>query len=129
NFGCGSSREHAPWALLDFGIECIISTSFADIFFNNSLKNGLLLIKLEKKIIDDLMYLAKNKELFSVDLVNQNINVKDSFFKFEIDQVIKNRLLNGYDDIEITLKNKDLIKVYETNTNKFHNWKYITNEK
>ena len=129
NFGCGSSREHAPWALLDFGIECIISTSFADIFFNNSLKNGLLLIKLEKKIIDILMYLAKNKELFSVDLVNQSINVKDSFFKFEIDQVIKNRLLNGYDDIEITLKNKDLIKAYETNTNKFQDWKYITNEK
>ncbi len=129
NFGCGSSREHAPWALLDFGIKCIISTSFADIFFNNSVKNGLLLIQLEKKIIDVLMELAKNKETFKIDLVDENINVGENFFKFQIEEVIKDRLLNGYDDVEITLKNKDLIKAYENNTNKFHTWKYIEDEK
>jgi len=127
NFGCGSSREHAPWALLDFGIECIISTSFADIFFNNSIKNGLLLIKLEKKNIDVLIRHAKNKELFEIDLIDQKILVKENSFEFNIDKIIKDRLLNGYDDIEITLKNKDLIKAYENDENKFHTWKHITN--
>ncbi len=127
NFGCGSSREHAPWALLDFGIECIISTSFADIFFNNSIKNGLLLIKLKKKQIDILANKAFNEEEFEVSLVKEVIIANELKVKFIIDDIIKNRLLNGYDDIELTLKYKNIIENYESNTEKFHRWKYIKN--
>ena len=129
NFGCGSSREHAPWALLDFGIQCIISNSFADIFFNNSVKNGLLLIKLNKNEIQILSELAMKKESFTVDLINQKISVKNNEINFNIDPIIKDRLIHGYDDIEITLKNKQLIVDYENNKNKFHIWKNIVNEK
>lgn len=129
NFGCGSSREHAPWALLDFGIKCIISNSFADIFFNNSVKNGLLLIKLNKNEIQILSELAMKKENFTVDLINQKISVKNNEINFNIDPIIKDRLVHGYDDIEITLKNKQLIVDYENNKNKFHIWKNIVNEK
>ena len=129
NFGCGSSREHAPWALLDFGIECVISSSFADIFFNNSVKNGLLLIKLNKNEIQILSELAMKKESFTVDLINQKISVKNSEINFNVDSIIKDRLIHGYDDIEITLKNKQLIVDYENNKNKFHIWKNIVNEK
>ena len=129
NFGCGSSREHAPWALLDFGIKCIISNSFADIFFNNSVKNGLLLIKLNKNEIQILSELAMKKENFTVDLINQKISVKNNEINFNIDPIIKNRLIHGYDDIEITLKNKQLIVDYENNKNKFYIWKNIVNEK
>ena len=129
NFGCGSSREHAPWALLDFGIQCIISNSFADIFFNNSVKNGLLLIKLNKNEIHILSELAMKKENFTVDLINQKISVKNNEINFKIDPIIKDRLIHGYDDIEITLKNKQLIVDYENNKNKFHIWKNIVNEK
>ena len=129
NFGCGSSREHAPWALLDFGIQCIISNSFADIFFNNSVKNGLLLIKLNKREIQILSELAMKKESFTVDLINQKILVKNNEVNFNIDPIIKDRLIHGYDDIEITLKNKQLIVDYENNKNKFHIWKNIVYEK
>ena len=129
NFGCGSSREHAPWALLDFGIQCIISNSFADIFFNNSVKNGLLLIKLNKNEIEILSELAMKKESFTVDLINQKISVKNNEINFNVDPIIKDRLIHGYDDIEITLKNKQLIVDYENNKNKFHIWKNIVNEK
>ncbi len=129
NFGCGSSREHAAWALLDFGIQCIISSSFADIFFNNSVKNGLLLIKLHKNEIEILSELAIKKESFTVDLINQKISVKNNELKFNIDPIIKDRLIHGYDDIEITLKNKQLIVDYENNKNKFHIWKNIVYEK
>ena len=129
NFGCGSSREHAPWALLDFGIKCIISNSFADIFFNNSVKNGLLLVKLNKNEIQILSELAMKKERFTVDLINQKILVKNNEINFNVDPVIKDRLIHGYDDIEITLKNKQLIVDYENNKNKFHIWKNIVNEK
>ena len=129
NFGCGSSREHAPWALLDFGIQCIISNSFADIFFNNSVKNGLLLIKLNKNEIQILSELAMKKESFTVDLINQRISVKNNEINFNVDPIIKDRLIHGYDDIEITLKNKQLIVDYENNKNKFHIWKNIVNEK
>ena len=129
NFGCGSSREHAPWALLDFGIQCIISNSFADIFFNNSVKNGLLLIKLNKNEIQILSELAMKKESFTVDLINQKISVKNNEINFNIDPIIKDRLIHGYDDIEITLKNKQLIVDYENNKNKFHIWKNIVHEK
>ena len=129
NFGCGSSREHAPWALLDFGIQCIISNSFADIFFNNSVKNGLLLIKLNKNEIQKLSELAMKKESFTVDLINQKISVKNNEINFNVDPIIKDRLIHGYDDIEITLKNKQLIVDYENNKNKFHIWKNIVYEK
>ena len=129
NFGCGSSREHAPWALLDFGIQCIISNSFADIFFNNSVKNGLLLIKINKNEIQKLSELAMKKESFTVDLINQKISVKNNEISFNVDPIIKDRLIHGYDDIEITLKHKKLIVDYENNKNKFHIWKNIVNEK
>ena len=129
NFGCGSSREHAPWALLDFGIQCIISNSFADIFFNNSVKNGLLLIKLNKNEIQKLSALAMKKESFTVDLINQKILVKNNEINFNVDPIIKDRLIHGYDDIEITLKNKQLIVDYENNKKKFHIWKNIVYEK
>ena len=129
NFGCGSSREHAPWALLDFGIQCIISNSFTDIFFNNSVKNGLLLIKLNKNEIKILSELAMKKESFTVDLINQKISVKNNEINFNVDPIIKDRLIHGYDDIEITLKNKQLIVDYENNKKKFHTWKNIVDEK
>ena len=125
NFGCGSSREHAPWALLDFGIECIISTSFADIFYNNSIKNSLLPIILEKNDIDVLTDLAMKKEIFTINLKEELISVRDINISFNIDKIVKNRLINGYDDIELTLKNENLIKQYERNKNKFFDWKYI----
>ena len=125
NFGCGSSREHAPWALLDFGIECIISTSFADIFYNNSIKNGLLPIILKKDDINVLSDLEIKKEIFTINLKEELISVKDLNISFNIDKIVKNRLINGYDDIELTLKNENLIKQYEKNKNKFFDWKYI----
>ena len=128
NFGCGSSREHAPWALLDFGIHCIISNSFADIFFNNSIKNGLLPITLDKKKIEVLMKFATNKEIFTINLIDEKILVKDISFRFQVDPVIKDRLVNGYDDIEITLKNRKKITDYENDKNKFHSWKNIIND-
>ena len=129
NFGCGSSREHAPWALLDFGIKCIISTSFADIFFNNSSKNGLLLVQLAKKDIDTLFKFALNKKKFIVDLIKQKILVKEITINFDIDHIIKSRLINGYDDIELTLKKSSYIENYENDNNKFHSWKNIENER
>jgi len=125
NFGCGSSREHAPWALLDFGIECIISTSFADIFYNNSIKNGLLPIILKKDDINVLTDLAFKKEILTINLKEELISVRDINISFNIDKIVKNRLINGYDDIELTLKNENLIKQYEKNKNKFFDWKYI----
>ena len=125
NFGCGSSREHAPWALLDFGIECIISTSFADIFYNNSIKNGLLPIILKKANIDILKDLALKKEIFKINLKEELISSRDINISFNINKIVKNRLINGYDDIELTLKNEKLIKEYESNKNKFFDWKYV----
>ena len=125
NFGCGSSREHAPWALLDFGIECIISTSFADIFYNNSIKNGLLPIILKKNDINVLTDLALKKEMFTINLKEELISVRDINMSFNIDKIVKNRLINGYDDIELTLKNENLIKKYKKNKKKFFDWKYL----
>ena len=113
NFGCGSSREHAPWALLDFGINCVISTSFADIFYNNSFKNGLLPIVVDKNCLEKLMEFAKKGENFSVDLSEQSIISHNSIFKFEIDSYRKHCLLNGLDDIGITLEKSNLIDSYE----------------
>ena len=116
NFGCGSSREHAPWALLDFGIKVVISTSYADIFFNNCFKNGILPIILPKKERDLLMddALKGSNSILTINLENQEINRPDgSIITFEVDQFKKKCLLNGLDDIELTMKKFDKIKSFE----------------
>ncbi len=125
NFGCGSSREHAPWALLDFGIECIIATSFADIFYNNSIKNGLLPIKLKKAEISLLTEVALKKEILTINLKENFILSREININFNIDKIIKDRLINGYDDIALTLKSETLIKKYEEDKTKFFDWKHI----
>ncbi len=116
NFGCGSSREHAPWALQQFGFQAVIAPSFADIFFNNSLKNGLLLIKFEAKIIDQLFQETAATEGYrlAVDLEQQTVNTPtgDSF-KFDIDPFRKHCIMNGLDDIGLTLEHADKIRAFE----------------
>ncbi len=118
NFGCGSSREHAPWALLDFGIKCIISTSFADIFYNNCFKNGLLPIVVEEKVRDEISVFASEGVEISINLEDQNIIVQNKIYNFEIDPYRKDCLLKGLDDIGITLENEGSIKNYENEFNK-----------
>jgi 3-isopropylmalate/(R)-2-methylmalate dehydratase small subunit len=116
NFGCGSSREHAPWALMDFGIRCLIASSFADIFYNNSFKNGMLLIKLPQAIVNELMDDAKKgaNARLTVDLASQTITRPDGgTVKFDIDPFLKDCLLNGLDDIGLTLKKESKIAAYE----------------
>ena len=113
NFGCGSSREHAPWALLDFGISCIIATSFADIFYNNCFKNGVLPIVLNEKIVEEISALAEQGIEVSIDLEEQQIIAQNKLYKFDIDPYRKHCLLNGLDDIGITLENKETIDSYE----------------
>ena len=116
NFGCGSSREHAPWALLDFGIRCVISTSFADIFYNNCFKNGILPISVSQEELDALMDDAERgaNSTISVDLEAQTISGPDGgTIKFEIDQARKHRLLNGIDDIGETLEKSGDISAFE----------------
>lgn len=105
NFGCGSSREHAPWSLLDFGIRVVIAPSFADIFFNNCFKNGILPIVLKDEQIKELAELAKEKKEIVVNLEDQKIEKGDNRpFEFEVEAFRKECLLNGYDDIALTLK-------------------------
>ena len=116
NFGCGSSREHAPWALVDFGIKVVISTSFADIFFNNCFKNGILPIQLEKDKRDTLMLDAEkgSNAILTVDLFDQEITRPDgSIIQFEVDSFRKHCLLNGLDDIELTMKKINKINDFE----------------
>lgn len=116
NFGCGSSREHAPWALLDYGIKCIIAPSFADIFYNNSSKNGILLIQLPKEQVDLLMEEAERgaNATISVDLETQEISGSDGgVIKFEVNAFKKHCLLNGLDDIDLTMQKEDKINDYE----------------
>ena len=113
NFGCGSSREHAPWALLDFGISCIISTSFADIFYNNCFKNGVLPVILKEEIVDEISDLAEQGIEISIDLEEQQLIAQNKLYKFDIDPYRKHCLLNGLDDIGITLENKETIDSYE----------------
>ena len=116
NFGCGSSREHAPWALLDFGIKCVIAPSFADIFSSNSSKNGILLIQLSQVEVDKLMDDAEKgaNSVISVDLEAQEIVGSDgAVFKFEVDEFRKYCLLNGLDDIGLTLQKSEKISKYE----------------
>jgi len=117
NFGCGSSREHAPWALLDFGIRCIVATSFADIFYNNCFKNGILPIRLPQSEVDKLMDDAERgaNAVITVDLEKQEIRGPDGgIVTFEIDPFRKQCLLNGWDDIGLTLLAEDKISAYET---------------
>jgi 3-isopropylmalate/(R)-2-methylmalate dehydratase small subunit len=116
NFGCGSSREHAPWALQDFGITCVIAESFGDIFFNNSLKNGMLPIRLEAATVAQLMEDAKNgaNAVFTIDLEAQTISRPDGQkVPFEIDPFRKHCLLNGLDDIGLTLEKDTKIRAFE----------------
>ena len=113
NFGCGSSREHAPWALLDFGIKCVISPSFADIFYNNCFKNGMLPIILEEKKIEELAEYSKRKESIEVNLTEQEIKFGNKIIKFEIDSFKKKCLLNGLDDIAMSLEQLEKISSYE----------------
>jgi 3-isopropylmalate/(R)-2-methylmalate dehydratase small subunit len=116
NFGCGSSREHAPWALLDFGIRCVIAESFADIFFNNCFKNGILPVVLPKEAVSNLMDAAKNKHKVRVDLENQTIEALDhtsAKYTFEVEPFRKHCLINGLDDIGLTFNKLDEISSYE----------------
>ena len=116
NFGCGSSREHAPWALLDFGISCIISTSFADIFYNNCFKNGILPINLSQSNVEKLMEFAESctNTSVSIDLESQTITSSDeSKISFEVDAFRKHCLLNGLDDIGLTMEKEAKIATYE----------------
>ena len=116
NFGCGSSREHAPWALLDFGVKCVISTSFADIFFNNCFKNGILPIIVSKEQLDQLMDDANNgaNSILDIDLENQQIGRPNGDkINFEIDEFRKHCLINGLDDIGLTMQKQDSIGDFE----------------
>ena len=113
NFGCGSSREHAPWALLDFGITCVISSSFADIFYSNCFKNGILPIILDDEKIKELSEYAKRKEEISIDLNEEKIIFGNSEIKFKVDLFKKKCLLEGLDDIALSLKKSDKIKTFE----------------
>ena len=125
NFGCGSSREHAPWALLDYGIRCVISTSFADIFYNNCFKNGILPIKVSADERDALMADARDAENpnLSVDLQAQTISRPNGpVISFEIDPFRKQCLLDGLDDIGLTLEKADKIESYEADRKQSHPW-------
>tara|TARA_Y100000813_G_scaffold198161_1_gene185285 strand:- start:351 stop:956 length:606 start_codon:yes stop_codon:yes gene_type:complete len=123
NFGCGSSREHAPWSLLDFGIKCIIAPSFADIFFNNCFKNGILPIKLEQNKVDILLSKANKKETLVIDLENQSIIQENGeFYKFDVDKFRKKCLLEGLDDIALTLEKSKNINEYEDKIRNLTPW-------
>ena len=123
NFGCGSSREHAPWSLLDFGFRCIIAPSFADIFYNNCFKNGILPIKLNQNIVEELMKDAENKKKLTVNLEEQTIvNEEKISYKFEIDEFRRKCLIEGLDDIGLTLEKIDKIVQYENITRQSFPW-------
>ena len=122
NFGCGSSREHAPWALLDFGITCVISSSFADIFYSNCFKNGILPIILNEEKIKQLSEYANRKEEISVDLKEEKITYGNSEIKFKVDSFKKKCLLEGLDDIALSLKKSDKIEIFEKNLKNNKPW-------
>ena len=122
NFGCGSSREHAPWALLDFGIRCVISPSFADIFYNNCFKNGMLPIILEQKKIEELIQYSERKESIEVNLTKQEIIFGNNRINFEVDEFKKKCLLNGLDDIALSLEKENKISLYENENKKRKPW-------
>jgi len=122
NFGCGSSREHAPWALLDFGITCLISSSYADIFYNNCFKNGILPIILNEEKIKEISQYSNRREEIEIDLENQKIIYGNNEVKFEIDPFKKKCLLNGLDDIALSLEKIDKINLFEKNLKNSKPW-------
>ena len=122
NFGCGSSREHAPWALLDFGIRCVISSSFADIFYNNCFKNGILPIVVDESLIEEISEYSKRKKEISVDLAKQEIEYGNKLTKFKIDEFKKKCLLNGLDDIDLSLAKINDITKYEEKLSNLKPW-------
>ena len=122
NFGCGSSREHAPWALLDFGITCVISSSYADIFYNNCFKNGILPITISEEKIKELAEYSNRKEEISVDLNEQKITFGNNEIKFEIDDFKKECLIEGYDDIALSLNHKSKIESFENKIKSERPW-------
>ena len=125
NFGCGSSREHAPWALLDFGIRCVVATGFADIFYNNCFKNGILPIKLPQEDIDKLMEDAERgaNATVTVDLETQEITGPDGgVIKFDVDEFRRHCLINGLDDISLTLEKSAKIDAYEEKSKASQPW-------
>ena len=130
NFGCGSSREHAPWALLQYGFQAVIAPSFADIFFNNSFKNGLLLIRLDAKTVDRLFKEVNSTPGYRlvVDLEQQSVTTPGGeVFKFEIDPSRKHSLLNGLDEIGLTLEHADAIKAFEAKRREQQPWLFVEN--
>ena len=128
NFGCGSSREHAPWSILDYGIKCIIASSFADIFYNNCFKNGILPIKLDESEVTKLQKAAENSLSFSIDLENQKISYFDKNINhevsFELDKAKKTSLLEGLDDIGLTLAKVNHISDFENKQKSRTPWLY-----
>ena len=122
NFGCGSSREHAPWALLDFGIKCIIGLGFADIFYNNCFKNGMLPIVLSQNNLEEIVEYSKRKEMVEINLTKQEIKFGNKIINFEIDSFKKECLLNGLDDISLSLEKSEKISFYEENLKKTKPW-------
>jgi 3-isopropylmalate/(R)-2-methylmalate dehydratase small subunit len=122
NFGCGSSREHAPWALLDFGITCVISSSYADIFYSNCFKNGILPIILEEEKIKELSEYSNRKEEISIDLNEQKIVYGNNELKFDIDPFKKKCLLEGLDDIALSLEKSQQMDTFEKNLKEKKPW-------
>jgi len=122
NFGCGSSREHAPWALSDFGIKCIISSSFADIFYNNCFKNGILPIKIDEEKILELSDYSKRQEEIEINLEKQEIFFGNKVIKFKIDEFKKKCLIEGLDDIDLSMEKIKQIDSYETMINSQKPW-------
>ncbi len=122
NFGCGSSREHAPWALSDFGIKCVISSSFADIFYNNCFKNGILPIKIEEQTVVELSEYSKRKEEIEIDLEKQEIKYGNKVKKFEVDSFKKKCLIEGLDDIALSLEKTSQIDNFEKNIKENSPW-------
>jgi 3-isopropylmalate/(R)-2-methylmalate dehydratase small subunit len=122
NFGCGSSREHAPWALLDFGITCVISSSYADIFYNNCFKNGILPITISDEKIKEISEYANRKEEIAINLPDQKIIFGNKEIKFEIDEFKKKCLLEGLDDIDLSLEKSDKIVAYENKLKSSKPW-------
>ena len=122
NFGCGSSREHAPWALLDFGITCVISSSYADIFYNNCFKNGILPITISDEKIKEISEYANRKEEIAINLPDQKIIFGNKEIKFEIDEFKKKCLLEGLDDIDLSLEKLNKIVAYENKLKSSKPW-------
>ena len=125
NFGCGSSREHAPWALNDFGIKCVIAPSFADIFFNNCFKNGILPVILSSAEVAELLEFANDEHnSVTVDLHKQEVRTSNKIYKFDVDSFRKYCLIEGLDDIGLTLKKEEKIKNFENRNKQEVSWLY-----